>query len=81
MGEGGGLAISYSMTAALAVLIALGLSLTAYIYGQISIQASQQAAREEVERQKTAILEKLNLLYWDDSGNIWISNDGDIQVS
>lgn len=68
------------MTAAIAVLITIALSFTAYIYGQMSVQASQKAAREQVEMEKTAILEKLSLLYWGYDGNIWVSNYGDVQV-
>lgn len=80
MGEGGSLALSYSTTTVLAVLITIALSFTAYMYGQVGIQASQKAVREEVGREETAILEKLSLLYWDNSGTIWISNYGDIEV-
>lgn len=78
MGEGGSLAISHSVTAALAVALTLALSMTAYIYGLMNIQASQNIVKREVEEK--AIIETLNLLYWDDNGNVWVSNDGKVKV-
>lgn len=78
MGENRSLAISHSITAALAVALTLALSMTAYIYGLMNIQASQNIVKREVEEK--AIIETLNLLYWDDNGNVWISNDGKVKV-
>ncbi|MEM1558528.1 MAG: hypothetical protein QXI11_08400 [Thermoproteota archaeon] len=78
MGEGRSLAISHSVTAVLAVAITLALSMAAYIYGLMNLQSSQNIARGEIEEK--AISEKLNLIYWDDGGNVWLSNDGDVKV-
>ncbi|MEM3953278.1 MAG: hypothetical protein QXP74_07730 [Nitrososphaerota archaeon] len=78
MGENRSLAISHSITAALAVALTLALSMTAYIYGLMNIQASQNIVKREVEEK--AIIETLNLLYWDDNGNVWVSNDGKVKV-
>ncbi|MEM2293550.1 MAG: hypothetical protein QXI11_05475 [Thermoproteota archaeon] len=78
MGESRSLAISHSVTAALAVALTLALSMTAYIYGLMNIQASQNIVKREVEEK--AIIETLNLLYWDDNGNVWVSNDGKVKV-
>ena len=74
---GGGLGITYSATVALALIVTLALSFTAYMIGQQHLNVQQAVAYSHGENLKSALMEKLSLVYWDFAGRMWIQNIGD----
>lgn len=78
MGEG--LGLSNAVVASIAVVLTLALSIAAYAYYNVSLQASQNVAREEAISMGRELSEKLTLLYWSYNGDAWISNDGKTDV-
>lgn len=75
------LGIAYSTTAAIAFIITLALSFTAYTMGQQHLNIQQAVAQSHGENVKTALIEKLSLVYWDYGGRVWISNIGETPVT
>ena len=73
--------VTNSVTAALAFIVTLALSFTAYMVGQQYLNIQQAVAYSHGENVKTALMEKLSLIYWDFSGKAWIQNIGDIPVT
>jgi hypothetical protein len=73
--------VTHSVTAAVALVVTLALSFTAYVIGQQSLNIQQAVAYSHGENVKTALMEKLSLIYWDFSGRAWIQNIGDIPVT
>ena len=74
---GGGLGITYSATVALALIVTLALSFTAYMIGLQHLNVQQAVACTHGENLKLALMEKLSLVYWDFNGRAWIQNIGD----
>ena len=77
---GRSLGITYSATAALALLVTLALSVAAYMIGQQHLNIQQAVAYSHGENVKSALMEKLSLVYWDFAGKAWIQNIGDTPV-
>jgi archaellum component FlaF (FlaF/FlaG flagellin family) len=73
--------ITHSVTAALAFIVTLALSFMAYVIGQQYLNIQQAVAYSHVENVKTAMMEKVSLVYWDFSGRAWIQNIGEIPVT
>jgi hypothetical protein len=53
----------------------------AYVIGQQYLNIQQAVAYSHGESVKTAMMEKLSLVYWDFSGRAWIQNIGEIPVT
>ena len=73
--------VTHSVTAALAFIVTLALSFMAYVIGQQYLNIQQAVAYSHGENVKTALMEKLSLVYWDFSGKAWIQNIGDTPVT
>jgi hypothetical protein len=73
--------VTHSVIAAVALVVTLALSFIAYIIGQQNLNIQQAVAYSHGENVKTALMEKLSLIYWDFSGKAWIQNIGDIPVT
>lgn len=77
---GRSLGITHSATAALALLVTLALSVAAYMIGQQHLNIQQAVAYSHGENVKSALMEKISLVYWDFNGRAWIQNIGDTPV-
>jgi hypothetical protein len=73
--------VTHSVTATVAFIVTLALSFTAYMIGQQYLNVQQAVAYSHGENVKTALMEKLSLIYWDFSGRAWIQNIGEIPVT
>jgi hypothetical protein len=73
--------VTHSVTAALAFIVTLALSLTAYMIGQQYLNIQHAVAYSHGENVKTALMEKVSLVYWDFSGRAWIQNIGEVPVT
>ena len=60
---GRSLGITYSATVALALLVTIALSFTAYILGQQHLNVQQAVAYSHGENARSALMEKLSLVY------------------
>jgi hypothetical protein len=73
--------VTHSVIAAVALVVTLALSFIAYIIGQQNLNIQQAVAYSHGENVKTALMEKLSLIYWDFSGKAWIQNIGEVPVT
>jgi hypothetical protein len=65
----------------ISLIVTLALSFIAYMIGQQYLNIQHAVAYSHGENVKTALMEKVSLVYWDFSGRAWIQNIGEVPVT